>query len=200
MVHVFVVPRSLVKPFDSDAISIVANFAKLHAWEQDLLVGKRRLDLPEGWFRGVNRGHYDKVMRRLLGLIGQEKARFEAVVDVRDFFKVFVVEPQQSFERIRAQSGAFLISAFHERFERDRVVGWNEHTPVYRHYTLSVPASKKGELLEELALLGVTREAMFPGLDEAARAITEGVMSTPHSRTKSSCRWHESRSGVDVRW
>ena len=201
VVHVFVVPRSLIKPFDSDAISIVANFAKLHSWEQDLLVGKRRLDLPEGWFHGVSRGQYEKVIRRLLGLIGQEKPRFEAAVDVRDFFKVFVVEPQQSFERIRAQSGAFLISAFHERFERDRVLRWNEYTPAYRHYTLNVPASKKGELLQELALLGVTREAMFPGLDEAARAITESVMSTPERRTGSNggWRWHESRSGVDVR-
>lgn len=102
---------------------------------------------------------------------------------------------------------AFLISAFHERFERDRVVWWNEHTPAYRHYTLNVPAGKKGELLEdelleELALLGVTREAMFPGLDEAARAITESVMSTPErpARSNNESRWHEPRSGVDVRW
>ena len=177
-------------------------WVKLHAWEQGLLVGKRRLDLPEGWFHGVSRGHYDKVMRRLLGLIGQEKPRFEAALDVRDLFKVFVVEPQQFFERIRAQSGAFLISAFHERFERDSVVRWNEHTLLYRHYTLSVPSCKKGELLEELALLGVTREAMFPGLDEAARAITESVMSTPKRRASSNGRrrWHEPRSGVDVRW
>ena len=90
---------------------------------------------------------------------------------------MFVVEPQQSFERIRAQSGAFLISAFHERFERDCVVRWNEHAPVYRHYTLSVPAGRKRKLLEDLLLLGITREAMFPGLDETARAITKDAMS-----------------------
>lgn len=200
VVHVFAVPRVLVKPFDSDAISIVANFAKLSAWEQDLLVGKRRLDLPEGLFRGVNRGHYEKVMHRLLGMIGQEKPRFEAKVDVRDLFKVFVVEPQQSFERIRAQSGAFLISAFHERFERDRVVRWNEHTPVYRHYMLNVPSFKKSELLEDLALLGMTREAMFPGLDQVARAITIDVMSSPHWRKGEGRRWHEPTWGVDVQW
>ncbi|MDE0410214.1 MAG: hypothetical protein OXN81_20405, partial [Alphaproteobacteria bacterium] len=72
--------------------------------EQDLLIGKRRLDLPEAWFRGVNRGHCNKAVRRLLGLIGQEKPRFEAAVDNRDLFKVFVVEPQQSFERSREHS------------------------------------------------------------------------------------------------
>ncbi|MDE2716616.1 MAG: FRG domain-containing protein [Chloroflexota bacterium] len=200
VIHMFVVPRTLVKPFDSDAISIVANFAKLQRWEQDLLLGKRRLDLPDRWMRGVNRGHYDRAMRCLLGLIGQEKPRFEALIDPRDLFKVFVVEPQQSFERIRAQSGAFLISAFHERFERACVIRWHKHTPAYRHYTLSVPASRKRELLEELMLLGITREAMFPGLDETARAITEDAMSPPRSGTESGHRWHEPSRGVDVRW
>ena len=200
VIHVFVVPNTLVKPFDSDAISIVANFAKLHGWEQDLLVGKRRLDLPEGWIRGVNRGHYDKAMRRLLGLIGQEKPRFEPLVDPRDLFKVFVVEPQQAFERIRAQSGAFLISAFHERFERECVVRWNEQAPAYRHYTLSVVAGRKRELLEELAMLGITREAMFPGLDETARAITEDAISPQDKSTGSGRRWHAPTWGVDVRW
>ena len=59
VVHVFVVPRSLVKTFDSDAISVVANFAKLNRWEQDSLLGKRRLDLPASRFGRVNRGDYD---------------------------------------------------------------------------------------------------------------------------------------------
>ena len=36
---------------------------------------------------------------------------------------MFLVEPQQSVERLRAQSGAFLISAFHERLERSQIVG-----------------------------------------------------------------------------
>lgn len=148
----------------------------------------------------MNRGHYDKAMRRLLRLIGQKKPRFEALVDPRDLFKVFEVERQQSFGRIRAQLGAFLISAFHERFERDCVVRWNEHAQVYRHYTLNVPAGNKRKLLEDLVLLGITREGMFPGLDEIARAITEDAMSPLERGTGSDHRWHEPSCGVDVRW
>ena len=40
--HVFAVPPALVKPYDSDSISIVANFAKLSFGEQSTLLGKRR--------------------------------------------------------------------------------------------------------------------------------------------------------------
>ncbi|MXZ39068.1 MAG: FRG domain-containing protein [Holophagales bacterium] len=200
VVHVFVVPRSLVKTFDSDTISIVANFAKLSRWEQDLLLGKRRVDLPERRaYHGVTRHDYDLVMRRLLGLIGQEKPRFEAAVDPRDLFKVFVVEPQQSFERIRAQSGAFFLSAYHERFERRSVLRWNQRAPVYRHYVTRVPAAAKRRLRDELTLLGVTRETMFPGLDEAARAITEEAPQRRGASSGSARRWHEPRHGVSVR-
>ena len=92
---------------------------------------------------------------------------------MRDFFRFFVVEPQQSFERIRAQSGAFLISAFHERFEADEILGRVENTPVYHHYRLTVPADRKEGILDELEFLNVNREVLFPGLDEAAAAIVK---------------------------
>ena len=86
---------------------------------------------------------------------------------------MFLVEPQQSVERLRAQSGAFLISAFHERFESSEITGWNDSIPAYDHQTLVVRADNKGDILNELELLHVTREALYPGLDETAKAVTE---------------------------
>ena len=59
----------------------------------------------------------------------------------RDFFRVFVVEPQQSVERVRAQSGAFLVSAFHERLERSAILDWNPMIPVYDYSTLEYRTS-----------------------------------------------------------
>ena len=199
VVHVFVVPQSLVKTFDSDAISIVTNFAKLNRWEQDVLLGRRRVDLPNSHIvSGVTVHDYEFAMGRLLGFIGQEKPRFEAAVDPRDFFRVFVVEPQQAFERLRAQSGAFLLSAFHERFERSKVIRWNEFTPVYYHYVLQVPAATKPLLLDELALLGVTRETMIPGLDEAARAITSETHTQKGAPLGLVRRWHGAKESVNL--
>ena len=74
------------------------------------------------------------------------------------------MEPQQSVERLRAQSGAFLISAFHERFERSEILGWNDCIPAYDHQKLVVPAKRKREILKELELLHVTRENPVPWL------------------------------------
>ena len=87
-------------------------------------------------------------------------------------YKVFVVEPQLSSERVRAQSGAFLVSAFHERFERDEILKWNKGIPVYAHYKLTISGDCKDSIMKELQLLNVTRETLFPGLDSSARSVT----------------------------
>ena len=87
-------------------------------------------------------------------------------------FRVFVVEPKDSFEKISAQSGAFFVSAFHERFDRENVSRCYCRTPVYEHFTLTIPASAKSQIVDELRILNITRGTLFPGLTEAASGIT----------------------------
>lgn len=170
--HVFSVPKIMIKPFSSDTIRVIANFAKLSHVEQSVLLGKA--DWPEGWKRDPQAvGTYRQIMDRLYDLIRQEKPVFQEVIDPRDFFRVFVVEPQQSFARIRAQAGAFLVSAFHERFERERILEWNSGIPTYGHFTFKVKNEDKRRIFEELRLLNVTGESLFPGLDEAAKSVTD---------------------------
>ena len=166
MLHVFAAPRSLVKPFNSDTVSIIANFAKLSRDDQCELV-------PEPSHLG-----YPGAMRRLLQLIRLEKPFFEERIDPRDFFRVFIVEPQQSSERIRAQSGAFIVSVFHKRFEKEEVLQWNADTPIYTHYCLTVSSDRKEDIRKELQLLNITQEKLFPGLDASAKTITEQTMSS----------------------
>ena len=170
--HVFAVPRDIVKPFNSDSISTIANFSKLQRDEQNLLLGKK-LDSFDSPVRIGKLLDYAYAMGRLYNFIWHEKPSFQEKIDPRDLFRVFVVEPQRSFERIRAQSGAFLISAFHERFERDEILKWNAGVPVYDHYTLTVSGESKQYIMDELRLLNITHESLFPGLDEAAKAVIQ---------------------------
>ena len=174
ILHVFVVPKCIIKTFDSDAISVITNLAKLPRFEQDMLMGKL-VDLDEFNKRETSgqSNDYSYIMDRLYHYIGQEKPYFEKRIDPRDFFRVFVVEPQQSFERIRAQSGAFLISAFHDWFEREEILASNKSIPIYHHYKLTVPDGNKEDILQELRLLNVTREVLFPSLDEVAKAAVK---------------------------
>ena len=161
--HVFATPKSLVKPYDSDIISVIANFARLHRNEQ----------VP---FLNQSRQRNSETTRRLYQLIRSDKPYFDERLDPRDLYRVFVVEPQRSTERIRAQSGAFLVSAFHERFERDEILKWNKDTPVYAHCALTIPRGFKSGLLDELQLLNVSGETLFPGLDASAHAVTKQAL------------------------
>ena len=176
-VHVFAVPRELVKPFDSDTISVIANFAKLHVAEQNLLLGKRQEDVREG--EGVSTAdQYPSAMLRLNQFIRQEKPYFEDRMEPMDLYRVLVVEPRQTFDRIRAQSGAFLISAFHERFEQGPILEYNENIPVYDYFTVEVPGETKGEILKQLQLFDVSHERLYPGLDATATAVNERYFPT----------------------
>ena len=178
-IHVFAAPGKLVKPFNSDAISVVANFARLSRSQQNLLLGRTK-DETKGdsdpSYIGPERlteAGYPLAMNRLYQFIRLEKPSFQERIDPKDLLRVFLVKPRHSFERIRAQSGAFLISAFYERFEETEVRKWSDDLQIYHHYELAVPYASKKAIREELATLNVTRETMFPGLDEAARAVTD---------------------------
>lgn len=175
VLHIFAVPKNLnlVKTFDSDAISVVANFAKLSRFEQGMLLGKP--PDPDEMERRRQAGHpteYSRIMDRLYHYICQEKPYFEKRIDIRDLFKVFVVEPRQSFERIRVQSGAFLISAVYKKFESEQVKKI-KNVPVYHHYKVTVPFKDKENILDDLQLLNVTSKVLLPSLHETARAIAE---------------------------
>ena len=176
VLHIFAVPKNLnlLKTFDSDAISVVANFAKLSRFEQDILLGRKPLDSDEVEQRRRTGSptEYSHIMDRLYHYISQEKPYFEKRIDIRDLFKVFVVEPRQSFERVRVQSGAFLISAAYKKFESEQVKEIR-NVPVYAHYEVKVPFENKTDILDDLRLLNVTSKVLFPGLYETAEAIVK---------------------------
>lgn len=180
VLHIFAVPKNLniIRTFDSDAISVVANFAKLSRFEQDMLLGKP-LDYDEMQRRRQTGlpTEYSHIMDRLYHYISQEKPYFEKRIDIRDLFKVFVVEPRQSFERVRVQSGAFLISAFNERFESEQVRKI-KNAPVYEHYKVNVPFENKVDILKDLELLNVTSKVLLPSLSETAKGIVEQSEAT----------------------
>ena len=165
--HVFAVPGAMVKPFNSDTVSIISNFARLPSSDQEMLLGKVANSSAK-----VGED-YPSIMGKLYQLIQEEKPGFEKRIDPRDFYRVVVIEPQLSSARVRAQSGAMLASAFHERFERS-LLEQIENVSVYGHYTLTIPSGDvKRNIAEELHLLQIRRPNLFPSLDETSVEITQ---------------------------
>jgi len=190
VVHAFVVPREMVRAHDSDMVSIVANFARLTRAEQNRLLSKRKADTvgdvsPDAEDIGKPISFtYESIMTKLKHYIGREKPYFDDAIDVRDLFRVLIVEPKQSFERLRAQSGAFMISAFHDYFDRETVVEMGGGKDVYWHYKLRVPHGCKETLREELGWMDVNQPRLYGDVSTAAEGIT-GRLKEKFERDKS---------------
>lgn len=215
ILYVLSTKKGHIKPYDSDAISIVANFARLRRDEQKWILKKtkkfltgrgafvnRRLrimyktsgrDIDDvkdyadhiGSLRQENEaaGRYSD-MGRLWTLVKQEKPYFvEHLIDPRDLFRIFIVQPRLLFDRVRAQSGAFLVSAHHKTFDFD-CDGSHERNVLYRmgncdvpydYYRLTVESGKKRSILDELHSLNISKDVLFPGTEESAKTILQST-------------------------
>lgn len=168
--HIFAVPESLIKTFNSDTISVIASFAKLPSGDKQWLIGRHGLH-PQRPFAA--RYNYDAIMSRLYQKVREEKPHFEERLDMKDLYGAFVVEPQQEDERIRAQTGAFLLSAFRETFDYQEGDDWNGDVRPYGHYRLRVRSDSKGSVLNDLKLMGIARQSLFPGLESSATEVMQ---------------------------
>ncbi len=213
VLYVFSTTRDRVKPYDSDSVSIVANFARLRKCEQKAILKNTEeylskqcafVDQCRRIMTGTDGKHIKKkvkdyddhmnslrqeneaagrysVMGRLYTFVKQEKPYFEDLIDPRDLFRIFIVQPRLLFPRVRAQSGAFLVSAYHKTFdfeskechERNIQYQPDNYDVPYNYYRLTVPACKKQSIRKELESLNISRETLFPELSESAKAIVK---------------------------
>lgn len=174
IIHVFAVPRKMILPFNSDTVDIVASFAMLSRPEQDRLLSKRAPSVSSNSNNVVSESisyGYRETYDRLIRFTGSSGSKIDDLIDPRHLFLVFVVEPQQSFDRVKNQSGAFLMSAFHEEFDRESIINKSAGQPVYAHHKIQVPWESKSELIRQLRHMDITEETLSPSLDEWATAI-----------------------------
>ena len=167
--YIFAVPPTLMRAYDAVEVSIIANFARLEQWMQDSLAWKNSADA------------YRESLNLITSMIREEKPYFEGTVSFQELLQVIVVEPKHSPERIRIQSGAFLASALHERFEKAEILKKDKWAPVYDDYSFVIPAPAKQIIKKELEMFNITREILFPGLDSSARFVKERYLDAESS-------------------
>ena len=219
LLYVFATTRKCVKPYDSDSVSIVANFARLRRKEQEDVLKKTKKFLTKrdafvDPYRCIMRPdpkdikevrdyaeYMDRSLRpeneasgryydmgRLWTFIKQEKPYFvEGLIKPRDLFRIFIVQPRLLFPRVIAQSGAFLVSAYHKRFDfeskerhdRNTRSRPNNSDVPYNYYRLKVKGKRKPSILEELQSLNISKETLFPELTVCAEEIVKEYGERP---------------------
>ena len=178
-VHVLVSPTEMVKGYDSDTVSVLASLSQLKQVEEEVVLSICP-DRESGIEMDRNIRHpshlrpsYEDVMQRLVHFVTRDKPYFRNAIDPRDFFRVLIVEPRRAFTRVRAQSGAFLLSGFHKEFDADRIAANGPAIPIYDHYTFDIPRDKKPSIRKQLGYAQISDETMLPGLEPVATYIAE---------------------------
>lgn len=175
VVHLFIVPDDMIFPYDSDTVSVLSNFTRMEPDEKEFLL--TRISFPAVPPRrprtvlGLSDDRTRRTRTRLNHFIAQEKPYWEDRIDTRDFFRVLVVEPRQTFDRLKAHKAAFMLSAFHERFERWEVDKEMEGSAPYGHLRIVIPADAKPHIRTQLGRVGMTEDALKADLQSAAEAI-----------------------------
>jgi hypothetical protein len=159
-VIVLSIKSDLVRYFDSDTASCIANLARLDQAAKDSIDDK----LPLVLF------NEQPAIKRLLHFVREEKHFFEPEIKPSDIGRVVCVKGKRSNTRISFQSGAFLL------FGRDAQLpeGGNADVQVTR-FTVS----NKAKILKELDQLNINEATVFPYIENSARYIARRYAAKP---------------------
>ena len=153
-VIVFRVKKELVRFYDSDTASCIANLAHLSARE------KNDIDFTLGDSDFNNQPPID----RLLQFIRMEKPYFQNKIIPNDLRSVIVIKPKLNNKRIIAQSGAFLL------FGQDVDLETAPPTGILIE-RININGNKKSIIREELDRMAINDSTMFPEIEKAALYI-----------------------------
>lgn len=159
-VIIFQTERDRVKYFDSDTVSCLANLSNLsHAQKSMIDLG---LDLE-----AFNR---QEVAKRLLHHIKSEKSYFEGCMKPDDLGSVLCVKAKRTNNRIKSQSGAFLLFG-HEALLPE----WgNEGIEVSR-----VRIMEKAKILTQLNAININATTVYPSIEQTTVHLRDQHLMRP---------------------
>lgn len=193
-IHVFATPVAMIRRHDDDDVNVAAAISELSTLEQDVILTccfEWRNDPPRDRSM-VHDDHslpsYLEVIQKCADLLSPTKPYLSNQIDPKTFFGVYLVEPKRALDRLRAQSGAFILSAYHRRFEQKMVAKVDASARIYDHHTIHIDISEQSRerMLEQLSNMNINQETLFPGLESSAKAIM-AQHAKPSSEEKPEC-------------
>lgn len=159
-VIVFNIPKTEIRYFDSDRVSLLSNIGRLPAHT------KFPLKVDETEFN--NNEDVIKLVRE----VQREKPYFEARIKPSDISSVVCVKPVLDNPRIIKQDGAFLLFGIEGEKENPAEVP-AEYLLSNDEFKIIVKGSEKQKILEQLASLGISRSTVYPEIEHVAGYISE---------------------------
>lgn len=163
--YYYSIPRECIKYYDSDVVSIVSNISKrpydkCEIW--NLKQGPNEKN--EDW---IERFNNEDPIQYLLHEIREEKPYFKPIIKKQHMESIWCVKPIMNSRRIIKQDGAFLL--FGIKGSKKDIAAYNpaEFVP------MKAKVTNKKKCRDQLSLLGITKDRLFPELDSTAIYLKE---------------------------
>ena len=147
------VKKDIVKFFDSDTVSCIANMARLTLSDKDELITLDEENFPSS-----------QTYKRLLHFIKEEKPYFEPKIIQDDLKRVVVVRPKLNNRRILAQAGAFILFGQIDQIDNRRIEG----VEVVR---IIIDKNSKSSIRKSLDSLNINEGSLYLDIDSYANHL-----------------------------
>lgn len=157
---VFKIPKSEVKYYDSDTVSVISNIAK------------RPPDFDISNIRELEREAFNKEekIRYLLHEIKEEKPYFDPIINHEHIESVICVKPKLDNPRVIRQDGAFFLFGM-DGSKRVQAKFSKEYLFMRGSVKLIINGDGKDKLKRQLASIGISEANMFPEIDSVSNYL-----------------------------
>lgn len=170
------------KRFNSDSVEILASLAPLNSNLKKKIKKRAKIyckkiknpnnnDLIiEGLIKEFND---DVHVKKLIHEVGQVRFNFEAIINPCDLFKVFFSDSTFDNERITNQTGEFIIHGFTKEYKLNKILNSIRFSKSTQKTLYLINNEKKSEIMQQLKILGVKKDNVYPSLEHTIDVIYE---------------------------
>ncbi len=186
LVYIFEIKEKNIKYYDSDAVSVISNLAKIPLQNKDNHKSKQNIifDIKGNGVKKFNKKKSAKFLRHE---IREEKPQFEPIIDPKHLTSVFYVQPKLTSNRIKAQKGSFLLFGLNPNNPEKpiRLIEKNSNEckllkntpnithPIEKCYIFELKYEKIKKIKEDLEKIGITTPFIYPELDKVANYLSK---------------------------
>jgi hypothetical protein len=190
IVYVVAIANKKIKYYDSDAVSVISNLAKLPLDNDYGICDKSKRSIAASAKESLNNYRYDSVKcfnaeksaGFLLHEIKEEKSYFSHIIDPKHIFSAQFVKPKLTNTRIYGQKGAFLLFGLNIDDVKSHIpiIDYNENKKLVLLDDIRIqhPVKKILKLkiscdidLNDLKKLGVTKPYIYTGMDKVSEHL-----------------------------
>ena len=187
IIYIFEIDKSKIKYYDSDAVSVISNLAKIPNDGISKKSHQALIDDVIKYKKRIKKFNKSKSVKYLMHEIREEKPQFKSIIKPWHLTSIQFVLPKLTSSRVRSQKGAFLLFGLGKKnkkpirlLKKGKLVKSNSNAqhPVLAMHKILIKHSKVQKMRKELVSLGVKKSFIYPEIDKVSEYLKDIYKNT----------------------